>query len=129
MIVDASVVVEYLSRGTGAEDARRAMEPGGLAAPHLLDAEVGHALRAHVRSGLLDAGDAVVAIHDLADMGIERVGHGGLLRRAWALRDNLSFYDGLYVALAETLDTPIVTFDARLAAAPGHEAEVVLLSG
>lgn len=104
------------------------MEPGGLVAPHLLDAEVGHALRAHVRSGLLDAGDAVVAVDDLAEMRIERVGHGGLLHRAWALRENVSFYDALYIALAERLDMPLVTFDARLATAPGHRAEVALLS-
>lgn len=70
-----------------------------------------------------------MAVDDLAQMRIERVGHGSLLGRAWELRDNLSFYDALYVALAERLDAPLITFDARLAAAPGHAAEVVLLSG
>lgn len=128
MIVDASVVVEYLSGGTGAVAARRTMGMGDLVAPHLIDAEVGHALRAHVRTGLLDVRDAGAAIEDLMQLGIERVGHGGLLSRAWALRDNLSFSDALYVALAEALTTPLVTFDARLAAAPGHDAEVVLIS-
>ena len=38
--------------------------------------------------------------------------------RAWELRTNLSAYDALYVALAEQLDAPLVTADARLARAP-----------
>jgi len=33
---------------------------------------------------------------------------------AWGLRDNFSFYDALYVALALMLDEPLLTFDARL---------------
>jgi len=45
--------------------------------------------------------------------------HGGSLAAvAWALRDNLSFYDALYVALAAALDAPLITADARLASAP-----------
>ncbi len=47
-----------------------------------------------------------------------------LLRRVWELRSNLSAYDGLYVALAEALEAPLVTTDARLARAPGHSARV-----
>jgi predicted nucleic acid-binding protein len=33
-------------------------------------------------------------------------------------------YDAVYLALAEVLDCPLVTFDRRLAAAPGHRAAV-----
>ena len=33
-----------------------------------------------------------------------RIEHRLLVERAWALRDNVSFYDGLYVALAEELE-------------------------
>jgi len=40
------------------------------------------------------------------------------------LRENLTAYDAAYVALAELLDTPLVTCDTRLAAAPGHSAIV-----
>ena len=42
----------------------------------------------------------------------------GLLKRIWALRDNLSAYDASYVALAESLDCALVTADARLSNAP-----------
>jgi predicted nucleic acid-binding protein len=37
----------------------------------------------------------------------------------WELRENLSAYDATYVTVAETLETPLLTADARLARAPG----------
>ena len=43
---------------------------------------------------------------------------GALARAAWALRQNLSFYDALYVALAAALDAPLITADRRLSGAP-----------
>jgi predicted nucleic acid-binding protein len=44
---------------------------------------------------------------------------GALATAAWALRQNVSFYDGLYVALAVALAVPLVTADQRLARTPG----------
>lgn len=41
----------------------------------------------------------------------------GHLRRVFALRDRIRVVDGLYVALADELDCPLVTTDHRLAAA------------
>ncbi len=130
MIVDASIVVEYLGRGAGGDAAGAVLAAGhdDAAAPHLLDAEVGHALRREVIGGRIGPGAAAEAIADLEQLPIVRVGHAPLVRRAWELRDNLSFYDALYVALAEELTTPLVTFDARLARAPGHDAEVILIA-
>jgi predicted nucleic acid-binding protein len=43
---------------------------------------------------------------------------GALARAAWALRNNVSFYDGLYVALATAPAVPLVTADQRLSMAP-----------
>ncbi len=37
---------------------------------------------------------------------------------AWTWRHNLSFYDALYVALAVSLELPLVTADVRLSRAP-----------
>ncbi len=45
--------------------------------------------------------------------------------RVWALRWNLSCYDAWYVALAETLDCPLVTIDHRLSRAVGPECAFV----
>ena len=41
------------------------------------------------------------------------------VERVWELRDNLSVYDSWYAALAESLDTTLVTADRRLAHAAG----------
>jgi predicted nucleic acid-binding protein len=65
---------------------------------------------------------------DLADLDIHRYEHEPLLPRIWELRENLTAYDAAYVALAEALGAPLVTFDSRLAAAPGVAAAVQVLT-
>lgn len=45
----------------------------------------------------------------------------------WALRDRLTAYDAVYVALAEALRATLVTCDGRLARAPGSAALVDLV--
>ena len=116
-VVDASVLVELLSDGEYAEVAKERLdaEEYALWAPHLIDAEIGHALRRWVRLGKLTAHAAGRALWEVDDLPVERVEHELLIHVAWGLRDNFSFYDGLYVALALMLDEPLLTFDARLA--------------
>ncbi len=126
IVVDASIVVDAVI-GHGAAVDR--LTAGDLAAPHLLDAEVGSALRGQERRGELDLGRAERALGRLSELAIDRYGHTGLLGRAWELRSNLSFYDALYVALAERLDAPLVTADGRLARAPGIRATVEVVPG
>ena len=125
-VVDASVLVEYLAGAEHADAVRAQLRAtsDGLWAPHLVDAEVGHVLRRAVLAGELRASTAHAALEDLAALPLRRTGHVGLLERVWALRRNLSFYDGLYVALAERLDLPLMTLDARLANAPGVHTHV-----
>lgn len=116
-VVDASVIVEFLRAGdpTRLIDARLAEEEHVLWAPHLIDAEVGHALRREVRSGRMDAEAGTKALWEINKLPIERVEHELLVHIAWDLRENFSFYDALYVSLALMLDEPLLTFDARLA--------------
>lgn len=116
-VVDASVLVELLSHGSHAEAARERLdaEEHTLWAPHLIDAEIGHALRRSVRLGELSAEAAGQALWEVDAIPVERVEHELLIHVAWGLRDNFSFYDGLYVALALMLDEPLITLDARLA--------------
>jgi predicted nucleic acid-binding protein len=116
-VVDASVLVEFFGDGVHADLVSERLDAGEhvLWAPHLIDAEVGHALRRSVRLGKLSANAAGNALWELDDLPIERVEHELLIHVAWGLRDNFSFYDGLYVALALMLDEPLLTFDARLA--------------
>lgn len=47
---------------------------------------------------------------------------------AWSLRDNLTFYDALYVALATSLDAVLITADAKLAGAPQLPCDVHVLA-
>jgi predicted nucleic acid-binding protein len=51
-----------------------------------------------------------------------------LLDRMWQLRNNITPYDGAYVALAERLDATLLTCDAKLAAASGAKCEFDLIS-
>lgn len=131
IVLDASAVVELLL-GTeqGHEVAGRIADPAlGLHAPHLVDVEVAQALRRYVQSGELDAKAAASALDDLRSLDLERHAHEPLLDRVWSLRDNLTAYDAVYVALAEALDTTLVTCDGRLARAPGLARRVELLGG
>jgi predicted nucleic acid-binding protein len=117
-VVDASVIVEFLRAdedSTRAVSSRLAEEEHALWAPHLIDAEVGHALRREVRLGRMDAEAATEALWEIDDLPLRRIEHELLVHVAWDLRENFSFYDGLYVALALMLDEPLLTFDARLA--------------
>ena len=129
-VLDASVLVEFLTDGEHADAARRSLfsNTGWLWAPHLVDAEVGHALRGAVRAGKVSARSAHAALADLMDMRLQRVSHHLLADRAWELRGHVSFYDGLYVALAEALQAPLLTLDERLARAPGTRAEIELVA-
>jgi predicted nucleic acid-binding protein len=67
------------------------------------------------------------AIAALLDLRIRRYPHEPLLQRIWALRNNLTAYDGAYIALAEALDAPLVTLDRRMAKGGGRFAKVELL--
>ncbi|MDQ3380033.1 MAG: type II toxin-antitoxin system VapC family toxin [Actinomycetota bacterium] len=129
IVVDASAIVEsvVLERHIP-ELSDRLTNDGDLHAPHLVDVEVLHALRRLVASGALSSDRASDARVDAANLLIMRYPHLDLLERAWELRDNLTVYDAVYVALAELLDAPLVTCDARLAQAPGHDAEIELFA-
>jgi predicted nucleic acid-binding protein len=89
-----------------------------------VDVEVTQALRRLVRAGQVSSDRAAEAIADLADLDLHRHPHLDRLTRAWKLRENVTAYDAIYMALAEALDTPIVTCDAPLAKAPGHRARI-----
>ena len=84
-------------------------------------------LRRLVRTGEVSADRAAEAIEDLADLDLHRHPHLDLLTRAWKLRENVTAYDAMYVALAEALDAPIVTCDTPLAKAPGHRAHIEVI--
>ena len=89
-----------------------------------MDLEVLHALRRHILLDILSLERSSEALEDLKNIAFIRYLHTPLAQRIWDLRDNLTAYDAAYVALAEALDAPLVTMDARLARAPGTYVEV-----
>lgn len=129
IVLDASALLELLlGTEAGRLIASRIADPTlALHAPHLADVEVAQALRRYVREGELDAASAANALADLRALDLERHAHEPLLDRVWALRENVTAYDAVYVALAEALEAPLVTCDGRLARAPGVTARVELV--
>ena len=126
IVVDASAVVELLlASPTGARVGERILNPDEtVCAPHLLDLEVAQVLRRYSLSGDLESSRASEALQDFLDLPIERYPHNLFLYRIWQMRHNVTAYDAAYIALAETVDAVLITTDARLAAASGHDARV-----
>ena len=129
IVVDASALLEALLRTPAAKAVeRRLFAPREtLHAPHLLDVEVAQVIRRYAASGEIDSARGRAALADLTDFPLRRYPHELLLPRVWDLRNNLTAYDAVYVALAEALDAPLLTRDQRLAAAAGHHAKVELV--
>jgi predicted nucleic acid-binding protein len=129
IVLDASALVELLLGTTlGSAIGERIANPElSLHVPHLADVEVAQTLRRYVREGDLDSASAASALGDLRLLDLERHAHEPLLDRIWALRQNLTAYDAVYVALAEALDTTLLTCDGRLARAPGMSKRIVLV--
>lgn len=119
LVADASALVEWLVAQPNSPTLRAAFEGADVAAPTHVDAEVLNALRGLVRRGTVREPRARLALRQLRAADIERMSIPPLLERAWALRDNLTAYDALYVALAQELACPLLTADRRLGGAPG----------
>jgi predicted nucleic acid-binding protein len=126
-VVDCSVVVPYLLGA--ATEPERAGILDGAQAPALLDVEVTHALRGLVRGRKLELDRAEHAREDLGLLAVRRYADTAVLGRAWDLRDVCTTHDGLYVALAEALDVPLLTRDAPLARGVEGLIEVRLAAG
>lgn len=118
-----------LGSGSPAGDslARRFARRESICAPHLVDAEVGQALRRLALRNEVSVAHAHASIEDLGKLPINRFPHSDLLARAFALRSNVTVYDGLYLALAEVLGAPLVSCDAALRDVPGCRATVEIL--
>jgi predicted nucleic acid-binding protein len=82
---------------------------------------LGHPTREEILGG-------AAALADLRSLHLHRHAHEPPLDRVWARRQNLSAYDAVYVALAEALDTVVLTCDGHLARAAGAARHVEFIA-
>ena len=117
-VLDTSAVLDYLLGDGVAAAVEELLSDNRVgAAPDLMVFEVLAVLRRDVRRGVIPAERALGAIEDLGDLPIELYPSLVLRGRAWALRENLTVTDALFVALAEQLGEPLATKDRALASA------------
>lgn len=119
IVVDASVVVELVLGSPAAEQVtdELLLEADRWHVPHLLDAEVTHVLRRYAHLGALSGARGAMSLEFLGALPMTRHEAAPLLPRVWALRQTVTAYDALYVALAELLGATLYTRDRRLARA------------
>ena len=126
IVADASVIYESL---TGSVSAQNLLADEQIQVPTVADIEIASALRKRVRLGRISAQDGWRALETYRWMGVTRHSDFALFDRIWELRDNLTAYDAAYVALAEIIECPLVTADARLTRAPGLRCAVTVVPG
>ena len=120
LVVDAAAVVAALvDDGPEGRWAEGMFAGATLAAPHVMPVEAANILRRATLGDRLTDGVAALAHADLVALPVALFPYAPVADRVWSLRAAVTAYDGWYVALAESLDAPLVTLDQRLARAPG----------
>ena len=113
IVLDASAMVEALIGSEVADELLDALT-GDVHAPHLLDVEVLSVLRGLLLGGKLVPAVAEEVRRDHFAFAINRYEVAPLADRIWQLRHQYTSYDAAYLALAEALDAPLHTCDAKL---------------
>lgn len=129
IVVDSSIILEILLRTKSALSIEKRIFSKGqtLHAPHLIDIEIAQVIRRYTSAGEITAERGFQAIEDFIDFRISRYSHDILLHRIWELRTNMTAYDAAYVALAEILDSPLLTRDAKLTRSAASTAKIQLI--
>lgn len=117
LVVDASVAIKWYLPEIHSEDALRLIEEEReLLVPDLVWSEVGNILWKKWQKDQLDGRDVLSILQDFGRLGLIFHPSEKLAATAWSLATRLrrSFYDSLYLALAESQACPLVTADRRL---------------
>lgn len=119
IVVDGSALAEVVLRTERAAGVEALFADEVLVAPDLVGTEVLSVVRGMLMRRLIDQEQADRAVENLAAAPVRRMTTEFLTRDMWAMRGNVTPFDGGYVVLARALDAPLITLDPRLARAPG----------
>ena len=128
-MVDACALVEFLlgtDRGQRFKPVLTSADVD-LHAPALCDVEVAATLRKLEMRRLVVGERARSALVDYLDMPVTVHGHRALMLRVHQLRANITSYDAVYVALAESMAAGLLTADAALRKAVARHTSLSLV--
>jgi predicted nucleic acid-binding protein len=113
-VVDANVIVQACVDAAGLGS----LASHDLKAPPVMRSEALSSLHEMRYRGEVSTELAGLALKRLSAMAVEILGPKSLARMAWDVAESLGWaktYDAEYVALAQILECPVVTLDARMA--------------
>jgi predicted nucleic acid-binding protein len=118
-VADASVLFKTLVQETDSDQADAFVASSHVVVPELVYAEIGNAIWARVHDRRLTTEIAVDLIDAFTAAAFDVRSNRPHIRRAFAIAAAVGhpIYDCLYLALAESLDVPLVTADKRFLAA------------
>ena len=126
IVIDASVLIAaFVEDSNEAVWARQIASEPELHSPELVMAEVANGLRRSERIQTITSVEADLARSDLLRLGLKLHSFAPFAERIWEMRHNLTCYDAWYVALAESLDCPMVTLDRRIGRSGIVDCEVI----
>jgi len=132
VVVDASVAAMWFLPERYSENAALLLIPEyDLVAPELIQLEVGGALLEAVRREEMSITDSAEALTALLPSAIRTLPSADHIETAFEIARGQggSIYDAVYIALALTLDAPLITADQRLATVAGKaEVRVTLIA-
>lgn len=114
VVIDASALVDLLiGNRLGGAVARRLVDER-LHTPAHIDSEVLSALGRMHRGGHVTATQVDAMLRALSAAPVVRHELVDLVAGAWARRNRVRLADGVYLELAERLESPLITTDLRL---------------
>ena len=123
LVLDASVVIELLV----SDDDKKMQKLESrirnevLVAPDHMWMEVVSVVTRMCRIGMLSEIDALRVLRELQRLNISSVRTNSFVDRVWKLRKNVYSRDAAYVAIAEALQSPLLTCDRKLSRATGPQ--------
>lgn len=124
IVVESSAMVHALVDDPVNPELLALLADEDLHAPGLLDFAVASALRGHALGGTVDQTRLDEAIEDFTAFSVERYDMTHMVGEVLDLRNNFTVYDAAYVVLAQALDAPLVTSDAKMREATRLGADV-----